>query len=87
VDGARTGRRQRAVTGSFCAKLSAGTRSGTHTPAQKDLGLGFAIRGGLTLALNQLFASHRTIEYHLHKGFIELGITTREHLDRVLSAD
>ena len=30
VDGARTGRRQRAVTGSFCAKLSAGTGSGTH---------------------------------------------------------
>ena len=44
-------------------------------------------RGGLTLALNQLFASRRTIEYHLHKGFIELGIKTREHLDRVLSAD
>jgi hypothetical protein len=57
------------------------------TPAQKDLWLGFAIRGGMTLALNQLFASRRTIEYHLHKGFIELGITTREHLDRVLSAD
>jgi hypothetical protein len=56
------------------------------TPAQNDLGLGFAIRGGLTLALNQLFASRRTIEYHHHKGFIELGITTREHLDRALSA-
>ena len=36
---------------------------------------------------NQLFASPRTIEHHLHKGFIKLGITTREHLDRVLSAD
>ena len=30
VDGARTGRHQRTVTGSFRAKLSAGTRSATH---------------------------------------------------------
>jgi DNA-binding CsgD family transcriptional regulator len=36
---------------------------------------------------NQLFVSRKTIEYHLHKIFLKLGISTREHLDRVLPAD
>jgi DNA-binding NarL/FixJ family response regulator len=36
---------------------------------------------------SQLFVSRKTIEYHLHKVFIKLGISTREHLDRVLPAD
>ena len=31
-----------------------------------------------------LFISPRTVEYHLHKVFTKLGISTREHLDRVL---
>jgi DNA-binding CsgD family transcriptional regulator len=35
---------------------------------------------------DQLFVSRKTIEYHLHKTFLKLGITSREHLDRVLSA-
>ena len=33
---------------------------------------------------DQLFVSPKTIEYHLHKIFLKLGITSREHLDRVL---
>ena len=33
----------------------------------------------------RLFISPRTVEYHLHKVFIKLGISTRDHLDRVLA--
>jgi DNA-binding CsgD family transcriptional regulator len=32
----------------------------------------------------RLFISPRTVEYHLHKVFTKLGISTRDHLDRVL---
>ena len=32
----------------------------------------------------RLFISPRTVEYHLHKVFTKLGISTREHLDRAL---
>jgi DNA-binding CsgD family transcriptional regulator len=35
----------------------------------------------------RLFISPRTVEYHLHKVFTKRGITTREHLDRVLPGD
>jgi DNA-binding CsgD family transcriptional regulator len=35
----------------------------------------------------QLIVSRKTVEYHLHKIFTKLGISSREHLDRVLPDD
>jgi DNA-binding NarL/FixJ family response regulator len=32
----------------------------------------------------ELFVSRKTIEYHLHKVFTKLGISTRQELDGVL---
>jgi DNA-binding CsgD family transcriptional regulator len=35
----------------------------------------------------QLFVTRKTVEYHLHKVFVKLGISTREQLGRVLRGD
>jgi hypothetical protein len=35
----------------------------------------------------QLFISHQTIQYHLHKVDAKLGISARTHLHRVLPGD
>ena len=35
----------------------------------------------------QLFISHKTVQYHLHKVYSKLGISTRTHLHRVLPGD
>ena len=35
----------------------------------------------------QLFVSRKTVEYHLHKVFLKLGISRREHLYRVVPRD
>ena len=35
----------------------------------------------------QLFISHKTVQYHLHKVYGKLGISTRTHLHRVLPGD
>jgi DNA-binding NarL/FixJ family response regulator len=35
----------------------------------------------------QLFLSHKTVQYHLHKVYAKLGISNRTQLHRVLPGD
>jgi DNA-binding CsgD family transcriptional regulator len=79
---ARTGR-ELLATGETARKRTADTRD--DLTAQETQIAQFA-RDGLSNAEigAQLFISPRTVEYHLHKVFTKLGISTRDHLDRVL---
>jgi DNA-binding CsgD family transcriptional regulator len=82
---ARAGR-ELLATGETARKRSAETRD--ELTAQEFQIAKFA-RDGLSNAEigARLFISPRTVEYHLHKVFTKLGITSREHLDHVLSGD
>ena len=82
---ARAGR-ELLATGETARKRTAETRD-ELTPQETQIAQ-FA-RDGLSNADigARLFISPRTVEYHLHKVFIKLDITTREHLDRVLPGD
>ena len=75
--------RELLATGEMARKRSAETRD--DLTAQESQIAQFA-RDGLSNAEigARLFISPRTVEYHLRKVFAKLGITTREHLDRVL---
>ena len=75
--------RELLATGETARKRSAETRD--ELTAQETQIAQFA-RDGLSNAEigARLFISPRTVEYHLRKVFTKLGITTREHLDRVL---
>ena len=83
--GERT-RKELLATGETARKRTAETRD--ELTAQETQIAQFA-RDGLSNAEigARLFISPRTVEYHLHKVFTKLGITSREHLDRVLPGD
>ena len=80
--GERT-RKELLATGETARKRTAETRD-ELTPHEVQIAQ-FA-RDGLSNAEigARLFISPRTVEYHLHKVFTKLGITSREHLDRAL---
>ena len=82
---ARAGR-ELLATGETARKRTAETRD-ELTPQETQIAR-FA-RDGLSNADigARLFISPRTVEYHLHKVFLKLDITSREHLDRVLPGD
>jgi DNA-binding CsgD family transcriptional regulator len=78
--------RELRATGETARKRTAETRDDLTAQETQIAGLA---RDGLSNAEigARLFISPRTVEYHLHKVFTKLGITTREHLDRVLPDD
>jgi DNA-binding CsgD family transcriptional regulator len=82
---ARAGRELRA-TGETARKRTDETRD--ELTAQ-EVQIAHLARDGLSNVEigARLFISPRTVEYHLHKVFTKLGISSREHLDRVLSGD
>jgi DNA-binding CsgD family transcriptional regulator len=75
--------RELLATGETARKRTDETRD--ELTAQETQIAQFA-RDGLSNAeiAARLFISPRTVEYHLHKVFTKLGVTSREHLDRVL---
>jgi DNA-binding CsgD family transcriptional regulator len=82
---ARAGR-ELLATGETARKRTVETRD--ELTAQ-ELQIAQLARDGLSNADigARLFISPRTVEYHLHKVFTKLGITSREHLDRVRLGD
>src|SRR4029079_9925455 len=75
--------RELLATGETARKRTAETR---HEVTAQEMQIAQLARGGLSNPEigARLFISSRTVEYHLHKVFGKLGISSREHLDRVL---
>jgi DNA-binding CsgD family transcriptional regulator len=81
---AASAERELLATGERARKRVAETREDLTAQETQIAGLA---RDGLSNAEigARLFISPRTVEYHLHKVFNKLGITSRSHLDRALA--
>jgi DNA-binding CsgD family transcriptional regulator/tetratricopeptide (TPR) repeat protein len=79
-------RRELLATGETVRKRSVDTRS--ELTAQEDVIAQFARDGLSNPEIGaRLFISPRTVQYHLRKVFIKLGISSRNQLDRALPGD
>jgi DNA-binding CsgD family transcriptional regulator len=78
--------RELLATGATARKRTTGTRE--ELTAQERQISQMAREGLTNVEIGaRLFISPRTVEYHLRKVFTKLGISNREHLDRVLHTE
>ena len=82
---AERARHELAATGETVRKRSDDTR-GNLTPQEAQIARLASDRLTNPEIAGQLYLSPRTVEYHLHKVFQKLGITSRRELARALSA-
>jgi DNA-binding CsgD family transcriptional regulator len=83
---ARAGR-ELSATGERVRKAPASPAAVQLTPQETQI-VRLAMDGGSNPAIAaQLFISPRTVEYHLHKIFTKLGITSRNQLNRALGGN
>jgi DNA-binding NarL/FixJ family response regulator len=73
------------ATGGHARKRAADTHAALT--AQEALIARLAGGGASNPGAAQLFISHKTVQYHLHKVYAKLGISARTHLHRVLPGD
>jgi DNA-binding NarL/FixJ family response regulator len=83
---AERARRELLATGETARKRSVDTRD-ELTP--REAMIARLAREGLSNPEigSRLFISARTVQYHLHKVFAKLAISSRSQLDRVLASD